>query len=252
MPTAAACELARRYHRPMSQSATTPSDDARLRGAMCAAGRRLGVRGLVSAAEGNLSLRLSGGRLLTTPTGRRKDELGPEDLATVPLDPETGPPPAGPPPSSDIAIHRAIYRARPDVIAIAHAHLPASMALTLAGEVPDPAALPETAYHLPVLPFVPYGVMGSEELAGRVAAAFAGEGPPLPRAVLLERHGAIGVGSAVGSAGGEADEPATLETALVAAIDHLELVDVLCRTWRDAVLLRAALGRSGPIGPAGG
>ena len=252
MPTAAASPSARRYHRPMSQSAPTPSEDARLRAAMCAAGRRLGVHGLVSAAEGNLSLRLSGGRLLTTPTGRRKDELGPEDLATVPLYPETGPPPAGPPPSSDIAIHRAIYRARPDVIAIAHAHLPASMALTLAGEVPDPAALPETAYHLPVLPFVPYGAMGSEELAGRIAAAFAGEAPPLPRAVLLERHGAIGVGSAVGSAGGEADAPAALEAALVAAIDRLELVEILCRTWRDAVLLRAALGRTGPIPPAGG
>lgn len=232
----------------MSQPSTTLPDDARLRAAICAAGRRLGARGLVSAAEGNLSLRLSGGRLLTTPTGRRKDELLPEDMATVPLDPATGPPPTGPPPSSDIAIHRAIYRARPDVIAIAHAHLPASMALTLAGEIPDPAALPETAYHLPVLPFVPYGAMGSEELAGRVAAAFGTERPPLPNAVLLERHGGI----AVGSAGVDADDPASLEAALVAAVDRLELVDILCRTWRDAVLLRAALGRSGPMGPAGG
>lgn len=232
----------------MKQSDIKLSDDARLRAAMCAAGRRLGARGLVSAAEGNLSLRLSGGRLLTTPTGRRKDELHLEDLATVPLDPATGPPPAGPPPSSDIAIHRAIYRARPDVIAIVHAHLPASMALTLAGEIPDPAALPETAYHLPVLPFVPYGAMGSEELAGRIAAAFAVEGPLLPGAVLLERHGAI----AVGSTDGDADEPAALEAALVAAIDRLELVDVLCRTWRDASLLRAALGRTGPITPATG
>jgi len=231
----------------MNQSAPAPSDDARLRAAMCAAGRRLGVRGLVSAAEGNLSLRLSGGRLLTTPTGRRKDELGPADLATVPLDPEIGPPPAGPPPSSDIAIHRAIYRARPDVIAIAHAHLPASMALTLAGEIPDPAVLPETAYHLPVLPFVPYGAMGSDELAGRIATAFSTEKQPLPRAVLLERHGAI----AVGSAGADADHPVTLEAALVAAVDRLEIVEILCRTWRDAVLLRAALGRTGPIPPAG-
>ena len=37
---------------------------------------------------------------------------------------------------------------------------------------------------------------------------------------------------------------------LVAAVDRLELVDVLCRTWRDAVLLGAALGRTGPIGAA--
>ena len=88
-----------------------------------------------------------------------------------------GPPPEGPRPSSDIAIHRAIYRSRPDVIAIVHAHLPASMALTLAGEVPDPSDLPETAFHLPVLPFVPFGEMGSEELAGRVALAFEAQDP---------------------------------------------------------------------------
>jgi len=184
--------------------------------------------------------------LLTTPTGRRKDELSLEDLATVPLDPAIGPPPTGPRPSSDIAIHRAIYRARPDVVAIAHAHLPASMALTLAGEIPDPAALPETAYHLPILPIVPYGTMGSEELAGRIAAALAPGESPSPGAVILERHGAL----AVGTAGGDVSDPTTLEAALTQAVDRLELVDVLCRAWRDAVLLRAALGRTGPIPPA--
>ena len=214
--------------------------DAALRDAICAAGRRLGARGLISAAEGNLSIRLAGGVLLTTPTGRRKDELGPDDLATVPLDPAAGPAPSGPPPSSDIAIHRAIYRARPDVVAVAHAHLPVSMALTLAGEVPDPLALPETAYHLPVLPVVPFGEMGSEELATRIAAAFLPDGPPLPGAALLERHGAIAVGSRA-----EPDPDGTgLEAALVQAVDRLELVDVLCRVWRDALLLRAAHGRS--------
>lgn len=218
-----------------------------LRAAICAAGRRLGSRGLISAGEGNLSVRLSDGALLTTPTGRRKDELGPDDLAFVPLNPDAGPSPTGPRASSDIAIHRAIYLARPDVVAIAHAHLPTSMALTLAGETPDPLALPETALHLPVLPVIPYGVMGSAELASRIAAAFTPVDGPVPVAVLLERHGAIAVGT---GAAGPANEAATAG-ALSAAVDRLELVDVLCRTWRDAVLLRAALGRTGLIGPAG-
>jgi len=220
-----------------------PNADARdavLREAICAAGRRLGARGLISAAEGNLSIRLEGGVLLTTPTGRRKDELRPDDLATVPLDPAAGPRPSGPPPSSDIAIHRATYRARPDVVAIAHAHLPVSMALTLAGEMPDPSALPETAHHLPVLPLVAYGEMGSDELAARIATALAPANPPLPGAVLLERHGAVAVGSQTGGSPSGPD----LEAALVQAVDRLELVDVLCRVWRDAILLRAARGRS--------
>ncbi len=193
-------------------------------------------------------MRLGDRRLLTTPTGRRKDELVPDDLATVPLDPAAGPAPSGPPPSSDIAIHRAIYGARPDVIAVVHAHLPASMALTLAGEVPDPSALPETAYHLGVLPVVPFGAMGSEELAARVAASFAGA-EPRPVAVILEQHGAIAVGTSRGVAGDHLAESRdvpmpTLENALIAAVDRLELVEILCRTTRDAILLRAARDRS--------
>ena len=43
--------------------------------------------------------------------------------------------------------------ARPDVAAIAHAHLAASLALTIVGQVPDPADLPETALLLPRLPY---------------------------------------------------------------------------------------------------
>jgi len=217
------------------------SREAVLRVAICAAGRRLGSRGLIAAAEGNLSVRLDhGGTLITTPAGRRKDELQPDDLVTVSLDPSNGVPPTGRRPSSDIAIHRAIYRARPDVVAIAHAHLPVSMALTLTGEIPDPSALPETALFLPVLPLVPFGAMGSDELAARIASALAPPAPPLPGAVLLERHGALAVGSAAGE---DRDEEA-IARALIEAVDRLELVDVLCRVWRDAILLRAARGPS--------
>ena len=193
-----------------------------------AAGRRLGARGLIAAGEGNISARLEGGLLLITPSGRRKDELEERDLLEIPSALEPGP--SGveasggtPRPSSDVAIHRAVYAARSDVGAVVHAHLPAAMALTLAGEIPDPAALPETALLLPRLPFVPFATPGSPALAAAIAAALA-EGPtPLPQAVLLERHGAVAVGATV-------DE----------AVDRLELVEVLCRTWREALLIRLA------------
>ena len=193
-------------------------------------GRRLGARGLISAAEGNLSVRLDVDRLLVTPTGRRKDELEPDDLVLIRPGHhdagDGGDPPrsrSGLAPTSDLAIHLAVHAARPDLGAVVHAHLPASMALTLAGEVPDPAALPETALLLPRLPFLPFGEMGSLELATRVAAALTVRPDPPADAVLLERHGAVAVGSDV-----------------VAAVDRLELIEVLCRTSRDALLLRAA------------
>lgn len=193
--------------------------------ALIRAGRRLGARGLIAAGEGNLSVRLDVDRLLVTPTGRRKDELERADLVVVWLEhPEReAVSPSGLRPTSDLAIHLALHAARPDIGVVAHAHLPASMALTLAGERPDPATLPETAYHLPRLPFVPFGEMGSPDLAGRIAAALT-EGPePYPNAAILERHGAVAVGP-----------DATV------AVDRLDLIEVLCRTVRDALLIRAA------------
>ena len=189
------------------------------------AGRRLGARGLISAGEGNLSVRLDADRLLVTPTGLRKDELTPDDLVVVRLghDDRDAVSRSGRGPTSDLAIHLAVHAARPDIGAVAHAHLPAAMALTLAGEVPDPAALPETALLLPRLPFLSLGVPGSAELAGRIATALSEQPEPLASAVLLERHGAVAVGR----------DPQH-------AVDRLELVEVLCRTWRDALLIRAA------------
>ena len=189
--------------------------------AIVVAGARLGRRGLIAAAEGNLSCRLEDGSILVTPSGYRKDELRTQDLVAVASDGSWSG--SGPKPTSDLAIHIAVYRARPDVRAIGHAHLPASMGLTLAGERPDAAALPETAALLRQVPFVPFGEMGSEELAGRIAMAFSEEPEPYPSAVLLERHGAVAVGR-------DPDD----------AVDRLELVEVLCRAWRDALLVRAA------------
>jgi ribulose-5-phosphate 4-epimerase/fuculose-1-phosphate aldolase len=190
--------------------------------AIVAAGRRLGARGLIAATEGNLSVRL-GDRILVTPSGRRKDELTADDLLLVPAAPDAEPFDPDRPdrrPTSDLRIHRAIYAARPDVRAIAHAHLPASLALTIAGVIPDPAALPETRLLLPRLPFLRFLDPGSPELAAAIADAFSDDLEPAAPAVLLERHGAVAIGPSVG-----------------AAVDRLELVDLLCRVWRGSRLL---------------
>ena len=193
--------------------------------AILAAGRRLGARGLISAGEGNLSVRLDDARLAITPSGRRKDELGADDIVVVPLErmDREARSASGLAPSSDLAIHLAVHAGRPDMGAVVHAHLPASIALTLAGEIPDPNVLPETALFIPRLPFVRFGEMGSADLAERIVTAMTDGPEPYANAVLLERHGAVAVGRD-----------------LVAAVDRLELIEVLCRAWGDALLLRAA------------
>ena len=221
-----------------------PLDLDRLRRALVAAGRRLGARGLISAGEGNVSVRVDATTLLITPSGRRKDDLAPDDIIVAGVtsdgDTWTAAPygSAGLRPSSDIAIHRAIYAASADVTAVVHAHLPASMALTLAGEIPDPAVLPETALLIPQLPLVPFDQPGSASLATSIAAAFTTPPEPFPGAVLLERHGAVAVGSAEPAVN---DETERRTRAVDQALDRLELVEVLCRTWRDALLIRAAV-----------
>jgi L-fuculose-phosphate aldolase len=200
------------------------------------AGRRLGSRGLISAGEGNVSVRLDADRLLVTPTGLRKDELEADDLVVIwPGHPDREAVSAsGLRATSDLAVHLAVHAARPDIGAVVHAHLPSAMALTLAGELPDPAALPETAMLLPRLPFVSLEIPGSQRLADRVAAALTEEPEPFAPAVLLERHGAYAVGRDPGH-----------------AVDRLELVEVLCRTWRDALLIRAARSTVGIVsGPS--
>jgi len=226
-------------------------DEKRLREALVRAGRRLGAHGLISAGEGNLSIRLPGGRLLVTPSGRRKDELEPADLIVVALDPADDslavPAPGGLRPTSDLAIHRAVLQARPDASSVAHAHLPATMALTLAGIAPDPTALPETALFLPRLSVLPYGEPGSAELAGRIAGALTEAPQPHPGALILERHGAVAVGGSVEA--GSASDTASLIAGLGQAVDRLELVEVLARTWRDAILLRAASAAGYPSRP---
>jgi L-fuculose-phosphate aldolase len=217
---------------------TGMAPEADLREAVVAAGRRLRAAGLVAATEGNLSVRIGADQLLITPSGRRKDELVPAELLIVAAAAgEAGGAMSGARPSSDVAIHRAVYAARPDVGAVVHAHLPAAMGLTVAGEIPDPDALPETKLFLGSLPFLAFGQPGSDELAGRVAAALrtpADDDGRLPVAVLLERHGAVAVGLGDGA------------KAVSEAVDRLELVEVLCRTWRDALLVRAARGQAGP------
>jgi L-fuculose-phosphate aldolase len=209
-----------------------------------AAGRRLGARGLIAGTDGNLSVRLGPFALAVTPAGRRKDELVPGDVVAVPLDPTDAPdapaspahPVAHPRPSSDLVVHRAVYRARPEAGAIAHAHPPAVLGCLLAGLVPDAAILPEARLVLGRVAYVPALPLGSPEVAAAAAAALADPGVG---AVLLDRHGALAVGRT-----------------LAEAVDRLEVLELLCRAWQAAWLAggdpRRRVGRRRRRGPSAG
>lgn len=140
-------------------------------------------RGLYSGFNGNASLRIGTACLLTC-SGAAKGDLGPGDLALVDI--ASGAVLAGGKPSSEGAMHLAIYRARPDAMAVVHTHPPRLLALgTLVG--------PDDMLRLPIyesellrgqLGFAPAHAPGTQELADAVAAAAVTRD-----AVWMERHG---------------------------------------------------------------
>lgn len=165
-----------------------------LREAICEAGRRMKAQGLAPGSDGNLSARLDEGTILITPSGFDKGFLEPDDLLTVNLVGELIPPTHRGrqhlKPSSETNMHVEVYRRRPDVQAVIHAHPPMAIACTLAGIRLDRSVLPEVIYHLGGIPTAPYATPGTPEGADAVRDLVQDY-----NAILLDRHGALTFGA---------------------------------------------------------
>jgi len=158
--------------------------------------RLLWERGYVVATDGNVSVRLGENRLLTTPSGESKGFLTPEQLVItdmtgrVILSHEAGRRELKP--SSEILLHLEVYRQRPDVRAVVHAHPPITVACTVAGFSLARCVLPEVFVTLGRIPTSSYATPASPE------------GPEVIRdlirdhdAIVLDRHGTLTVGATV-------------------------------------------------------
>src|ERR1700741_1444516 len=117
--------------RPDSDLSGTYKNEKQHRRELCLVGRWLYERGHIVACEGNLSVRLGDGRILTTPTCMNKGMLSPEDLVMTDLE---GRQVAGDRKvSSELAMPLLFYRMRPDVNAVCHAHPPTATGFAVAG-----------------------------------------------------------------------------------------------------------------------
>ena len=148
---------------------------------------RLYDRGLIAGQDGNVSVRLRSGHILVTPSGLSKVDVTPDDLVELTADGEqvTG----GPAASSEVGMHLRIYRERPDVRAIVHAHPPIATAFGVAGRDFMDAVLPEVIFHLGRVPLVPFALPGTPALGDAMAPYLADHD-----AFLLASHGATTVG----------------------------------------------------------
>jgi len=162
----------------------TAQEDSGLRLQVIRVCRQLYNRGLIAAADGNVSVRLSGGDILITPSGVHKGFLNEADLIVVDSEGHVLNGPGRP--SSEIVMHMAIYRQDPDARAVVHTHPPWTLALNLSGNQLLPHLLIEGRMFLGEVAVVPFERPGTDALAHAVVDALC-KGP----VQILAHHGAI-------------------------------------------------------------
>ena len=155
-----------------------------LRADIIEVGRRLHVREYVASNDGNISVRLDGDRILTTPTGVSKGFMTPDMMVITDL---TGTRLSGNrQASSELLMHLEVYRSRPDIQAVVHAHPPVATGFAVAGIPLDRAVLAEVIATLGSIPIADYGTPSTRELADAV-----GKYIKAHDGLLLANHGAL-------------------------------------------------------------
>lgn len=162
----------------------------------------LNSSGLSAGRSGNLSIRC-GDACLITPSGMAYQEMTDEDMVLI--DFNGNGPEKSLKPSSEWHFHCGIYRSRPDIHAVVHAH-PVYCTSLACSHRPIPA------FHYMVavaggkdIPLAPYALFGTEELSRHVCSALRQR-----QACLLANHGMIAIGKDMPAAFGLAIEVETL------------------------------------------
>jgi L-fuculose-phosphate aldolase len=163
------------------------SNEAQLRADIVEVGRRMYARGYTASNDGNISVRLGSDRLLMTPKSVCKGFMTPDMMCITDLD---GRKVAGDrDPSSEMLMHLEVYRQRPDVKAVVHAHPPTATGFAVAGIPLDKAVLAEVVTTLGSIPIAEYATPSTMELPEAVRRYIkAHDG------MLLANHGALTVG----------------------------------------------------------
>ena len=144
----------------------------------------------VAANDGNLSVKLTDGNFLATPTGISKSFITPEKLVIINPEGEVLQAIDGYRPSSEIKMHLRCFKARDDVGAVLHAHPPTATGYAVAHIPLDRYTMIETVAAIGSIPVTPYGTPSTYEVPGAIA-------PYLQEhdVLLLANHGALTVGA---------------------------------------------------------
>jgi L-fuculose-phosphate aldolase len=152
------------------------------------AGKRLRDRFFIASNDGNISARISENEVLITPTGVNKGDVTSEMILKI--DMQGNVISGGRKPSSETKMHLAVYRTRPDVQAIVHAHPPTATGFAACRiRLDQDVILPEVVFGLGKIGFAEYGTPTTDEIPNAVVKEI-----PDCEALILANHGALTVG----------------------------------------------------------
>ncbi|HLP17335.1 MAG TPA: class II aldolase/adducin family protein [Bacteroidota bacterium] len=205
-------------------------------------GKRIWMRGYVAANDGNITVKLNDREILTTPTGVSKGFMDTDMIVKVDLN---GKVISGNPkyrPSSEAKMHFEVYKERPDVNAVVHAHPPYATSFAVAGIPLNKCVLPEAIIVLGAVPTAKYGLPSTMEIPDSIRGLIKNSD-----VVLLENHGALSLGADLLTAYHKME---TLEhtASIVWKAIQLGNMNVLPEYERDRLMaLRGRYGLSSPI-----
>ena len=162
--------------------------ESTLRADIVEVGRRMYARGYTASNDGNISVRLAADRVLMTPKSVCKGFMTPDMMCITDL--EGRKLQGDRDPSSEMLMHLEVYRQRPDVQAVVHAHPPTATGFAVAGSPLDRAVLAEVLTTLGSIPLAEYATPSTKELPQAVRKYIKAHD-----AMLLANHGALTVGA---------------------------------------------------------
>jgi len=176
---------------------------------MCDVGSRIWKKGFCAGNEGNHSARIGEDRFLCTPTGLSKGFLDPEDMIVVDGEgKQVESNSRGRKPTSEIKVHLAIYKKRPDVGAVVHSHPPHATAFAIANIALPEGIHPEAEVFLGRVIMAPFGMPSTHDLPN----SFLPKITEQTNSVLLGNHGTV-----------------NFSNTLIDAYYKLEILDAYCR-----------------------
>ncbi len=206
------------------------TEEARAREDICRIAKSMFDRGLTCGSSGNISVRLSDGNVLVTPTGSAMGFLDPAQISLLDARMRHV---SGDAPTKEVPLHSAFYETRAQTGAVVHLHSTHSVALSMMQDVDAdnviPPLTPYTIMRLGRVKLLPFFLPGDPGM-GDAVRGLAGK----RSAVLLANHGPVVAGKDLWAAAFATEE--LEETAKLALLTRGIPINALTASQVDAVV----------------